>query len=169
MLKRNLAVVLCALLLTPLFGLQAKAQSVNDAALRAEQAKIKVAKIGTGQTARVEVKMRDNTKLKGYISEAGSDSFTLTDRKTGASQTVAYTDVIKRPETGWRAFLAYEMDYYGRSPDSRGHRPLHRPWSVLRRPMLRKSGPETCRPMFHGQTADWGLLRRNFLGIVRFN
>lgn len=101
MLKRNLAVVLCALLLTPLFGLQAAtAQNVSESALRAEQAKIKVAKIGTGQSARVEVKLRDNTKLKGYISEAGSDSFTVTDRKTGASQAVAYTDVTNVKKQG---------------------------------------------------------------------
>ncbi len=40
----------------------------------------------------VEVKLRDTAKLKGYISDAGDDSFTVTDSKTGSSETVAYAD-----------------------------------------------------------------------------
>jgi hypothetical protein len=30
-------------------------------------------KLGTGLDARIEVKLRDKTKLKGYVSEAGED------------------------------------------------------------------------------------------------
>lgn len=58
--------------------------------------------MGVGRDARVEVRLRDNTKLKGSISVAGEDSFTITDSKTGASQTVAYADVtqVKRPRGG---------------------------------------------------------------------
>ena len=32
---------------------------------------------GTGPQARVELKLRDKPKLKGYISEAGAESFTV--------------------------------------------------------------------------------------------
>ncbi|HEY0005950.1 MAG TPA: hypothetical protein VGB17_14305 [Pyrinomonadaceae bacterium] len=52
-----------------------------------------VLKQGLGRDARVEVRLRDRTKLKGYISASGDDSFTLTDSKTGTSQTLAYTNV----------------------------------------------------------------------------
>ena len=61
-----------------------------------EQARATVRQIGTGEKARVQVRLRDKTKLKGYVSAAGSDdSFTVTDPKTGASTTVAYSDVDK--------------------------------------------------------------------------
>jgi hypothetical protein len=57
--------------------------------------KTAVQKRGTGEKKRVEVKMLDGTKLKGYISEAGEDSFTLVDSKTKQSTTIAYGDVAK--------------------------------------------------------------------------
>ncbi|MDQ5846081.1 MAG: hypothetical protein M3539_12400 [Acidobacteriota bacterium] len=48
---------------------------------------------------RVTVKLNDGAKLKGYISAAGEDSFTLTDSKTGQTRTLAYSDVaqVKKP------------------------------------------------------------------------
>lgn len=39
------------------------------------------------------VKLQDGTKLKGSITQAGDDSFTLSDSKTGQTRTLAYTDV----------------------------------------------------------------------------
>jgi len=68
-----------------------------------EQARAKVRQIGTGQKARVEVRLRDRTKLKGYVSGADSeDSFTVTDSKTGAARSVAYADVerVSKPSGG---------------------------------------------------------------------
>jgi hypothetical protein len=41
----------------------------------------------------VEVKLRDNTKLKGYVSEARQDCFILVDAKTGVATQVAYPNV----------------------------------------------------------------------------
>jgi hypothetical protein len=78
-----------------------RAQTVNDTQL-AEKARAKIQKMGAGQDARVEVRLRDNTRLKGYISAVGEDSFTVADRKTSASQTVAYADVkeVKKPGGG---------------------------------------------------------------------
>jgi hypothetical protein len=52
-----------------------------------------VSKLGTGAEARVEVKLRDKTKLKGYVGEAGEDSFVIVDEKTGATSTVTYSQV----------------------------------------------------------------------------
>ena len=46
-----------------------------------------------GRDARVEVKLRDKTKLKGYISEAGEASFIVVDAKMGVATTVAYPQV----------------------------------------------------------------------------
>lgn len=66
----------------------------------AEKARMDVARLGVGKEARVEVKLRDNTKLKGYVSEVGRDTFTVTDSKTGASRTLAYEDVSQVSRRG---------------------------------------------------------------------
>ena len=52
-----------------------------------------ISKLGTGAEARIEVKLRDKTKLKGYVGEAGEDSFVVVDEKTGAASTVTYSQV----------------------------------------------------------------------------
>ena len=64
-----------------------------------DKVKAFVAKRGTGPSAKVTVKLKDNTKLKGYISQAGDDSFTLADSKTGQLRTLNYQDVaeVKKP------------------------------------------------------------------------
>jgi hypothetical protein len=59
----------------------------------AEKVKHGISKLGTGAEARIEVKLRDKTKLKGYVSEAGEDSFVIVDEKTGAAHTVTYPQV----------------------------------------------------------------------------
>jgi hypothetical protein len=59
----------------------------------AEKVKQGVAKIGTGQSARIQVKLYDGTKIKGYVKDAGADSFTIVNDKTGQETTVLYTDV----------------------------------------------------------------------------
>ena len=39
--------------------------------------------------------LKNGTKIKGYIAQAGDDEFVLRDRKTDAPTTVRYTDVAK--------------------------------------------------------------------------
>jgi hypothetical protein len=69
----------------------------GDAA--AEKVKATVAKRGTGPKAKVNVKLKDNTKLKGYITKSEGDSFTLAESETGQLRTLAYGDVaeVKKP------------------------------------------------------------------------
>src|SRR5947207_14844285 len=71
----------------------------KDPVPQAEKIKLKVAKMGTGEKAKAKIKLRSGEKLKGYISNAGENDFTLTDKKTGQSKTIAYSDVdeIKKP------------------------------------------------------------------------
>ena len=59
----------------------------------AEKVKANVLKLGTGESTRVKVKLRDQSKLEGYISDASGDTFTITNRKTGVATTVAYPQV----------------------------------------------------------------------------
>lgn len=52
-----------------------------------------IAKLGTGKEAQVKVKLKDKTKLKGYISEASTNSFTVIDADTGVTTSVDYSQV----------------------------------------------------------------------------
>ncbi len=58
-------------------------------------AKADVAAFGIGPDARVSVKLREGKKLKGYISQAGEDSFVITDSKTGSTTSIAYAEVAE--------------------------------------------------------------------------
>lgn len=49
--------------------------------------------LGTGPDARIKVKLKDKTKLEGYIKEAGNENFVITDAKTGTNTAVAYPQV----------------------------------------------------------------------------
>ena len=103
MFRRTSALMLSGFVVLTALGIHVvKAQSLPDS--RAiEKTRAKIEKLGVGRAARVEVKLRDNTKLKGYVASSSSDNFTVTDRKTGASQTVAYADVtqVKKPGSGF--------------------------------------------------------------------
>lgn len=72
----------------------AKSKAENDAA-HAAKVKAGIAKLGVGDAARVTVKLRDKTKLSGYVSDIGEDSFAVTDLKTGATTTVVYPAVAQ--------------------------------------------------------------------------
>jgi hypothetical protein len=92
MLKKICSAILATLLLqaaaVPAF---AKTNAEKDAQ-RAEKVRTQLSKLGTGTDARIKVELRDKTKLEGHLSEAGSDTFTVTDRE-GKSTTVPYRDV----------------------------------------------------------------------------
>jgi hypothetical protein len=71
-----------------------------------DKVKTSVAKRGTGPKAKVTVKLKDKTKLKGYISSASSDSFSLSDSKTGQVRTLAYSDVAEVKKQGGLSLAA---------------------------------------------------------------
>lgn len=60
----------------------------------AEKNKVKVAKLGTGGRL-IEVKLKDDTKIKGYITEIKDDSFVLVGKKNAASTNISYAQVRK--------------------------------------------------------------------------
>lgn len=54
------------------------------------EVKASVTKLGTGKEAKVQVKLKDGTKIKGYISEINENSFVVVDEKTGTSTEIPY-------------------------------------------------------------------------------
>ncbi len=55
--------------------------------------KSRIIKLGTGSAARIEVKLRDKTKIKGYVQEIAEDHFVVVDDRTGVTTTIAYPQV----------------------------------------------------------------------------
>lgn len=72
----------------------ADSNEIKDAKF-AVKVKEGIKKLGIGKDAQVEIKLRDKTKLKGYISEAGENSFVVTNAKMGESTVVPYPAVKK--------------------------------------------------------------------------
>ena len=94
MFRKLLSLSLAALLINLGGVTPALAASKEEKEARfAEKVKASVLKFGTGEAARVKIKLRDKTKLAGYISAANDDGFTVTDSKTGMATTIAYPQV----------------------------------------------------------------------------
>ena len=92
---RKLVALLLVALVINLAGVRlAYADSREEKQARfAEKIKANVLRLGTGESTRVKVKLRDQAKIEGYISDAGGETFTVTNRKTGVVTTVAYPQV----------------------------------------------------------------------------
>jgi len=71
------------------------AQQSNSQGTPLDSVRAKVAKLGVGEKAKATVILKDGTKKKGYIAQAGSDDFVLRDRKTDAPTAIRYSDVTK--------------------------------------------------------------------------
>jgi preprotein translocase subunit SecF len=96
MLKKILSLALAGAFMAAASAQPASAATLGKAEKEAqfvERVKAGIAQLGTGTDARVEVKLRDKTKLRGYIGEAGAEQFTVVDAKTGAATAVPYPQV----------------------------------------------------------------------------
>ena len=71
----------------------AYATSQDEAQARSQKVKEGIAKVGTGEGARVQLTLLDGRKLKGYVREADQDTFVVVDPKSGSATTVAYSEV----------------------------------------------------------------------------
>ncbi len=79
--------------------------SVSAQSDSAEKTRSKVQSLSTNRDKQIEVKLHDKTKIKGYIVSVDSDSFTIADSSTAASQKVLYSDVneVKKVSNGFSA------------------------------------------------------------------
>jgi hypothetical protein len=86
--------VIVSLLVTTVFAQTVSAATKEEKeAKQAEKIKQKVAKIGTGEDARITVGLKNQKSLKGYVTEVGGDNFVVTNLKTKETTTVTYRDV----------------------------------------------------------------------------
>ena len=91
MLRKVLSLMLTGILINAVAVSSSYARTQDDQAQNIEKVKENVRKLGVGEDARVEVKLQDGRKLKGYIQEAREDSFTIIDPKSGTATTVDYS------------------------------------------------------------------------------
>jgi hypothetical protein len=93
MFRKSLSLVLTTLVINLACGVPALGATNSEKDSRfVENVKAGVIKLGTGTNARIEVRLNNKTKIKGYISEARDDSFTVVD-KTGRSTLIPYPQV----------------------------------------------------------------------------
>lgn len=94
MFRKTLSFILIGLILNLAFSSTAKANANPEKEAKfAAKVKNAIAKLGTGVEARVEVKLRNKTKIKGYVSEARDNSFVVVDSKNGAPSEIPYPQV----------------------------------------------------------------------------
>ena len=94
MFKKLLSFCVAVLLINvPVMTLADAASKEEKEARFAEKVKTNVMKVGTGEAARVKIKLSDKTKVAGYVSAAGDEGFTVIDSKTGVATTIAYAQV----------------------------------------------------------------------------
>lgn len=97
MLKINLCCLLSCLLFLATVTQPVTAQQADQTAT-VEKVKIKIAKLGVGAKAKATIKLKDGTKTKGYVAQAGDETFVIRDRKTDAPTTIRYADVARVEE-----------------------------------------------------------------------
>ena len=91
MLKKYLVLVFTVLVINLSLSVSVFAETKAEKEAKfADKVKTNITKLGTGKDARVEVKLRDKTKLKGYISQINENGFVVVNEKTGAATEVAY-------------------------------------------------------------------------------
>ena len=97
MLKRTLTLILSVLILN--LGLVpsafTQAPKDNKAAKRAEKVKVEIAKLGTGNAAKVEIKLNNGSIVKGYVSQINDKSFFVTNEQSGTVTEIQYSDAEK--------------------------------------------------------------------------
>lgn len=94
MFKKLLSLGLACLLIN-MFGVKSAYATSKEERQARLTAKVKegIRRLGVGKSARIEVTLRDKTKLKGYIREAGDANFIVVDANSGEAVTVAYPQV----------------------------------------------------------------------------
>lgn len=92
--RQALCFALAALVLNLVCFTPASAATKPEAGAKfAAKVKREIARLGTGPEARVEVKLRDKTRVAGYVSDVAEDHFAVTDAKTGTVTLVPYPQV----------------------------------------------------------------------------
>ena len=89
--KKILTFTLAVLLMQTAFVHQTFAETKEEKFVG--RVRTEIAKLGTGTDAKIKVKLKNGTKLKGYVMEAGENQFVVMNSKTGQAVPVVYSQV----------------------------------------------------------------------------
>lgn len=95
MFRKCLSLILSIIFICTTSGVAVLARQKTDGKpTEAEKIKRKVLARGTGVGARVRVKLRDGSKVKGYINEAATEHFVVvrTDERSGQTVRIDYRE-----------------------------------------------------------------------------
>lgn len=81
---------LCACLAPPAFAIRPVVPSK-----KAQKVRAAIARLGTGEQTRVAVRLLNGTRVKGYISSASDETFTVSDPTSGLQQEVRYSEIAQ--------------------------------------------------------------------------
>jgi hypothetical protein len=96
MFKKIISIALIIALVNLVGVVSGFAKSTTEKELQmATKVKENIAKLGTGEAAKVKLTLKDKTKLEGYVSQTGEDSFTVTDSQTRQETQIEYWQVKK--------------------------------------------------------------------------
>ncbi len=93
---KKITVMILTVALTNVLAVSALAKtSAEKTAQQTARIKAAIQKLGTGEKAIVKLELTDKSRLEGYISEAGAESFTVINPKNDRMSTVTYPQVGK--------------------------------------------------------------------------
>jgi|SRR5687768_1320589 len=98
MLKTLLSLLVAFMLLLAAIPQPAAAGQSKSQVPTVEAVKSKIARQGIGAKAKVTIRLKNGTKVKGYVAQAEESDFVIRDRKTDAPTTIRYEDVLKVEE-----------------------------------------------------------------------
>ena len=93
MFRKYISAILVAVIIIHTGGFVTFAQ--DKSAKKIEQLKAKLAKLGTGKQARVEVTTTNGSKVKGFVSQVNENSVVVTNESSGATTEIQFSDVNK--------------------------------------------------------------------------
>lgn len=96
--KTLLSLLIAALMVSGTVSQPALAAQSKSQVPTVEAVKSKIARQGIGSKAKVTIRLKNGTKVKGYVAQAGEEDFVIRDRKTDAPTTISYADVVKIEE-----------------------------------------------------------------------
>lgn len=96
--KTHLSIALSTILTAISFGFPVTATAQSTTQIEKIRARVHV--LAANKDQQVQVKFRDQTKLKGYIGSVDPVAFTLKDSKNGTPQSVAYSEVESITKAG---------------------------------------------------------------------
>ncbi len=99
MLKKMMSALLMFLMMNLATVAFASSKEEKEAKF-AEKVKSEISKLGVGNDAKVQVKLKNGTKLKGYISEVNNESFVVVDSQGNATN-VPYPQAKQVKGNNW--------------------------------------------------------------------